>query len=123
MNVIDQLTDNTMLRSTSIASYLFVQLEASWLIQTLALAWSVHGWNQLGGWVGSFLLLSRYLVLIYKLQAELCHPMSYCCCESALPLSIAILTRTQNNSFLYDFKVPDQAGTFWYHSHLCASFK
>ncbi|KAF9049324.1 laccase [Hymenopellis radicata] len=22
------------------------------------------------------------------------------------------------NSFLYDFSVPDQAGTFWYHSHL-----
>lgn len=23
------------------------------------------------------------------------------------------------NSFLYDFNVPDQAGTFWYHSHYC----
>ena len=23
-----------------------------------------------------------------------------------------------NHSFLYDFNVPDQAGTFWYHSHL-----
>jgi iron transport multicopper oxidase len=23
------------------------------------------------------------------------------------------------NAFLYDFKVPGQAGTFWYHSHLC----
>jgi iron transport multicopper oxidase len=26
------------------------------------------------------------------------------------------------NSFLYDFSVPDQAGTFWYHSHLCTLF-
>lgn len=23
-----------------------------------------------------------------------------------------------NNSFLYNFDVPGQAGTFWYHSHL-----
>jgi hypothetical protein len=23
------------------------------------------------------------------------------------------------NSFLYDFSVPNQAGTFWYHAHLC----
>ena len=23
-----------------------------------------------------------------------------------------------NNSFLYDFSVPNQAGTYWYHSHL-----
>ncbi|KAG6917344.1 hypothetical protein DXG01_002915 [Tephrocybe rancida] len=26
------------------------------------------------------------------------------------------------NSFLYDFKVPDQAGTFWYHSHLSTQY-
>ncbi|KAJ7444487.1 laccase 1 [Mycena latifolia] len=25
---------------------------------------------------------------------------------------------TPNNSFLYNFAVPEQAGTFWYHSHL-----
>ncbi|KAG5715328.1 hypothetical protein E4T56_gene14239, partial [Termitomyces sp. T112] len=25
---------------------------------------------------------------------------------------------TPNNSFLYDFDVGDQAGTYWYHSHL-----
>ncbi|KAK7443247.1 laccase, multicopper oxidase, benzenediol:oxygen oxidorectuctase [Stygiomarasmius scandens] len=23
-----------------------------------------------------------------------------------------------NNSFLYEFEVPDQAGTYWYHSHV-----
>ncbi|KAH9951139.1 laccase 1 [Amylocystis lapponica] len=26
------------------------------------------------------------------------------------------------NSFLYDFTVPDQAGTFWYHSHLATQY-
>nr|AYR00606.1 laccase H [Lenzites betulinus] len=26
------------------------------------------------------------------------------------------------NSFLYDFTVPDQAGTFWYHSHLSTQY-
>nr|AEO22162.1 laccase [Pleurotus ostreatus] len=26
------------------------------------------------------------------------------------------------NSFLYDFNVPDQAGTFWYHSHLSTQY-
>ncbi|TBU24294.1 laccase [Dichomitus squalens] len=26
------------------------------------------------------------------------------------------------NSFLYDFTVPDQAGTFWYHSHLTTQY-
>ncbi|KAJ3482309.1 hypothetical protein NLI96_g7060 [Meripilus lineatus] len=29
---------------------------------------------------------------------------------------------TTNNSFLYDFTVPDQAGTFWYHSHLTTQY-
>ncbi|KAG7450874.1 laccase [Guyanagaster necrorhizus] len=28
----------------------------------------------------------------------------------------------QNNSFMYDFDVPDQAGTFWYHSHLAVQY-
>ncbi|KAF9062893.1 laccase [Rhodocollybia butyracea] len=27
-----------------------------------------------------------------------------------------------NNSFLYEFTVPDQAGTFWYHSHLATQY-
>ncbi|KAE9403929.1 laccase [Gymnopus androsaceus JB14] len=27
-----------------------------------------------------------------------------------------------NNSFLYEFNVPDQAGTFWYHSHLATQY-
>ena len=26
------------------------------------------------------------------------------------------------NSFLYDFDVPDQAGTYWYHSHLSTQY-
>ncbi|KAI0078066.1 laccase 5 [Panus rudis PR-1116 ss-1] len=29
---------------------------------------------------------------------------------------------TTGNSFLYDFRVPDQAGTFWYHSHLSVQY-
>ncbi|KAK0207895.1 laccase 1 AVT [Desarmillaria ectypa] len=28
----------------------------------------------------------------------------------------------QNKSFMYDFRVPDQAGTFWYHSHLSVQY-
>ncbi|WP_369292956.1 multicopper oxidase domain-containing protein [Alkalibacillus haloalkaliphilus] len=27
------------------------------------------------------------------------------------------------HSFLYQFNVPNQAGTFWYHSHLCAPIR
>lgn len=27
-----------------------------------------------------------------------------------------------NHSFLYDFKVPDQVGTYWYHSHLAGQY-
>ena len=26
------------------------------------------------------------------------------------------------NSFLYNFDVPDQAGTYWYHSHLATQY-
>ncbi|KAK0457183.1 laccase [Desarmillaria tabescens] len=29
---------------------------------------------------------------------------------------------TSGDSFLYDFPVPDQAGTFWYHSHLSVQY-
>ncbi|KAJ6550409.1 laccase [Mycena vulgaris] len=29
---------------------------------------------------------------------------------------------TPGHSFLYDFNVPDQAGTFWYHSHLSTQY-
>ncbi|KAK7037630.1 laccase, multicopper oxidase, benzenediol:oxygen oxidorectuctase [Paramarasmius palmivorus] len=28
----------------------------------------------------------------------------------------------KGDSFLYDFRVPDQAGTFWYHSHLSTQY-
>ncbi len=28
----------------------------------------------------------------------------------------------KGDSFLYTFDSTDQAGTFWYHSHLCMSF-
>ncbi|PIL30321.1 transporter [Ganoderma sinense ZZ0214-1] len=29
---------------------------------------------------------------------------------------------TKDHSFQYDFRVPDQAGTFWYHSHLATQY-
>ncbi|CDO69696.1 Laccase [Trametes cinnabarina] len=29
---------------------------------------------------------------------------------------------TNDDSFLYNFRVPDQAGTFWYHSHLSTQY-
>nr|AAW28936.1 laccase A [Trametes sp. 420] len=29
---------------------------------------------------------------------------------------------SKGNSFLYDFSAPDQAGTFWYHSHLSTQY-
>ncbi|KAF8075336.1 laccase [Lyophyllum atratum] len=29
---------------------------------------------------------------------------------------------TPNDSFLYEFRVPDQAGTYWYHSHLATQY-
>ncbi|KAF9459177.1 laccase 1 [Collybia nuda] len=29
---------------------------------------------------------------------------------------------TTNHSFLYEFSVPDQAGTYWYHSHLSTQY-
>nr|ABW75771.2 laccase [Cyathus bulleri] len=66
LNVIDSLTDTTMLRGTSIHWHGLFQ----------------HGTTWADGPVG----------------------VNQC------PIS-------PGNSFLYDFSVPDQAGTFWYHSH------
>ncbi|TFK32861.1 laccase 2 precursor [Crucibulum laeve] len=66
INVIDNLTDTTMLTSTSIHWHGFFQAGSSWA----------------DGPVG----------------------VSQC------PIS-------PGNAFLYSFAVPDQAGTFWYHSH------
>nr|ADX07319.1 putative laccase 5 [Flammulina velutipes] len=71
MNVIDQLTDNTMLRSTSI-----------------------H-------WHGMFMAGSSW---------------------ADGPSFVTQCPIAANHSFLYDFKVPDQAGTFWYHSHLSSQY-
>ncbi|KAG7439481.1 putative laccase 5 [Guyanagaster necrorhizus] len=71
INVIDQLTDDTMLRSTSI----------HW-----------HGIFQTGTpWADGPSFVNQ--------------------CPIAA-----------NHSFLYDFTVPDQAGTFWYHSHLSTQY-
>ncbi|KAG5644257.1 hypothetical protein DXG03_008795 [Asterophora parasitica] len=38
------------------------------------------------------------------------------------PAQITQCPISPGHSFLYDFKVPDQAGTFWYHSHLSTQY-
>ncbi|KAF9073365.1 laccase lcc6 [Rhodocollybia butyracea] len=70
INVINELTNDTMLLSTSIHWHGFFQKGTNWAD-------------------GSFI--------------------------NQCPIA-------QNNSFLYNFNVPDQAGTFWYHSHLATQY-
>nr|AMJ39541.1 laccase 4 [Coriolopsis trogii] len=71
INVVDDLTNHTMLKSTSI----------HW-----------HGFFQKGtNWADGPAFINQ------------------------CPIS-------PGNSFLYDFNVPDQAGTFWYHSHLSTQY-
>nr|AOX15702.1 laccase 1 [Trametes hirsuta] len=71
LNVIDNLTNHTMLKSTSI----------HW-----------HGFFQKGtNWADGPAFVNQ------------------------CPIS-------SGHSFLYDFQVPDQAGTFWYHSHLSTQY-
>ncbi|KAF8911194.1 putative laccase 5, partial [Mucidula mucida] len=71
LNVVDSLTDNTMLRSTSV----------HW-----------HGLFQAGSdWADG-------------------------------PSFVTQCPIAANHSFLYRFNVPDQAGTFWYHSHLSTQY-
>ncbi|KAF5374040.1 hypothetical protein D9757_010078 [Collybiopsis confluens] len=70
INVIDELTDNTMLLSTSIHWHGLFQKGTNWAD---------------GAFVTQCPIASGHL-------------------------------------FLYDFNVPDQAGTFWYHSHLSSQY-
>ncbi|KAJ6623646.1 laccase [Mycena sp. CBHHK59/15] len=71
LNVIDALTDNTMLRSTSIHWHGFFQPNNSW----------ADG-----------------------------------------PAFVSQCPIAANNSFLYTFPTAQQAGTFWYHSHLSTQY-
>ncbi|KAJ7148456.1 laccase [Mycena crocata] len=71
LNVEDRLTDNTMLRSTSIHWHGFFQRNTSW----------ADG-----------------------------------------PSFVTQCPIAANHSFLYDFRAPDQAGTYWYHSHLSTQY-
>ncbi|RDB27744.1 Laccase-1 [Hypsizygus marmoreus] len=71
LNVIDSLTDNTMLKSTSIHWHGFFQEGSSW----------ADG-----------------------------------------PVGVTQCPIAPSHSFLYDFRVPKQAGTFWYHSHLSTQY-
>ncbi|KAF9461471.1 laccase [Collybia nuda] len=38
------------------------------------------------------------------------------------PVGVTQCPITSNHSFLYQFSVPDQAGTYWYHSHLSTQY-
>ncbi|KAJ7730020.1 laccase [Mycena maculata] len=71
INVEDQLTDNTMLRSTSIHWHGLFQRNSSW--------------------------------------------------EDG-PAFVTQCPIAANHSFLYDFEVPGQSGTYWYHSHLSTQY-
>nr|BAA28668.1 bilirubin oxidase [Trachydermella tsunodae] len=71
LNVIDNMTNHTMLKSTSIHWHGFFQKGTNW----------ADG--------GAFV--------------------------NQCPIA-------PGHSFLYDFRVPDQAGTFWYHSHLSTQY-
>ncbi|KAF4593553.1 laccase, multicopper oxidase, benzenediol:oxygen oxidorectuctase [Pleurotus pulmonarius] len=71
LNVINELTDTTMLKTTSIHWHGFFQAGTSW----------ADG-----------------------------------------PAFVTQCPIAAGNSFLYDFEVPDQAGTFWYHSHLSTQY-
>nr|ADK13091.1 laccase [Trametes gibbosa] len=71
LNVIDNLTNHTMPKSTSIHWHGFFQ----------------HGTNWADG-----------------------------------PAFVNQCPIASGHSFLYDFQVPDQAGTFWYHSHLSTQY-
>ncbi|KAF8998387.1 laccase [Cyathus striatus] len=71
LNVIDSLTDTTMLRGTSIHWHGIFQHNTSW----------ADG-----------------------------------------PVGVNQCPITSGDSFLYDFTVPDQAGTFWYHSHYSTQY-
>ncbi|RDB26960.1 Laccase-1 [Hypsizygus marmoreus] len=71
LNVIDSLTDNTMLKATTVHWHGIFQHGSSW--------------------------------------ADGAAAVTQC------PIS-------PGHSFLYKFKVPDQAGTFWYHSHLSTQY-
>ncbi|KAJ7607590.1 yellow laccase [Roridomyces roridus] len=71
LNVIDHLTDSTMLKSTSIHWHGFFQAGTNW---------------------------------------------------DDGPAFVTQCPIVPGNSFLYDFAVPGQAGTFWYHSHLATQY-
>nr|WEX25378.1 laccase [Coriolopsis gallica] len=71
LNVIDNMTNHTMLKSTSIHWHGFFQ----------------HGTNWADG-----------------------------------PAFVNQCPISTGHAFLYDFQVPDQAGTFWYHSHLSTQY-
>jgi iron transport multicopper oxidase len=87
INVVDHLTDATMLRSTSIVSPKSYQFRDR--------TYSEKHWHG----------------IFQQKQSNWADGVSF---VTQCPIA-------PNDSFLYDFQTEGQAGTFWYHSHLCES--
>lgn len=85
LNVINELTDTSMLTSTSIVWF------SCYVLMGESLTYTQH-------WHGLFQEGSSW---------------------ADGPVGVTQCPISPSHSFLYQFSVPDQAGTFWYHSHLC----
>jgi len=110
INVIDRLTDNTMLRSTSIVIRPCVNtglLFLTVLCFTLALAWYFPERNQRNGWRYGSTLVPLHFLLFW---------------HNGVGAFVNQCPIAANHSFLYNFKTNGQAGTFWYHSHLSTQY-
>ncbi|KAF7309247.1 Laccase I [Mycena indigotica] len=89
LNVVDDLTDSTMLKSTSIHWHGIFQSGTPWED-------------------GPAFVTREYILSGHTLGVD---------DESTTECPI-----TPKHSFLYNFKAPGQAGTFWYHSHLSTQY-
>ncbi|KAF4600430.1 laccase [Pleurotus pulmonarius] len=88
LNVINQLSDSSMLKTTSIHWHGFFQEGSSWAD-------------------GIDISAAR------RLDTHI---------SSIGPAFVTQCPIASGDSFLYDFRVPDQAGTFWYHAHLSTQY-
>ncbi|KAF5366692.1 hypothetical protein D9757_013580 [Collybiopsis confluens] len=108
LNVINELTDNTMFLSTSIvrvgvAYYNF----SAHLFSFLSIGTVCFKRAQIGQMDREF-GPSRSVVTVTDVEP-------FRAFVTQCPIAAG-------HSFLYDFNVPDQAGTFWYHSHLSSQY-
>ncbi|KAG5643756.1 hypothetical protein DXG03_009691 [Asterophora parasitica] len=79
------------------------------------------------GWKGNNFKLNvvNALTDVSMLKATSIHWHGFFMAKTAWADGPAHITQcpiSPGHSFLYDFKVPDQAGTFWYHSHLSTQY-